>query len=278
MTRPDHGYAPRLLPLLALFVALAGAPSAHARNESLRQPVDKALAKKRVREIVEALPLRFGSATATGVDLLASDVVAQGVGSFVGDDPRRREHRTDQEACELAFENAISQLAEQAHRAAAAAVVGIVSDFKGEVVDDPRNYDCHAGSSKAYVTLRGKLARTYADASARTVPNASAFAALDDVKAVPISDAGRERYAYFLTLPKPRAFAVYEDGGWRFYSKDPEAMTKVLDYCARQGRRCWLYAADDRVVWNADVTRRIGSSAQLEGGATAANAAKDEHQ
>ena len=92
------------------------------------------------------------------------------------------------------------------------------------------------------------------------------------MKAVPISDAGRERYAHFLTLPKPRAFVVYEDGGWRFYSRDPEAMTKALDYCARQGRRCWLYAVDDRVVWSADVARRIGASAQLEDGLS-----KDDH-
>ena len=78
--------------------------------------------------------------------------------------------------------------------------------------------------------------------SARALPPATAYADLADVKAVPISEAGRERYAHFLTLPKPRAFVVYEDGNWRFYSKDPEAMTKALDYCAREGRRCWLYA------------------------------------
>ena len=30
-------------------------------------------------------------------------------------------------------------------------------------------------------------------------------------------------------------------------------------------KRCWLYAADDRVVWSADVGKRIGSAAQLGG-------------
>jgi hypothetical protein len=55
-------------------------------------------------------------------------------------------------------------------------------------------------------------------------------------------------------------------------------MTKALDYCAREGRRCWLYAADDRVVWSGDVVRRIGASAQLDGGPRPALPSGDEHQ
>ena len=263
----------RFVAPMALFGAFVGTPAAHARNDSLKLPVDKAMADLRSRDVLGDLPLRFGSGTSKGADLLPADFEAQGVASVVGDDPRKREHRNDQETCQLAFEDAVDQLAQQAHRVSAAAVVGIVSDFKSEIFDDPRSFDCHAGAAKSYVALRARFARTWADASARPLPPRSDFAALDEVKAVPISEAGRERYAYFLTLPKPRAFVVYEDGGWRFYSKDPEAMTKALDYCAREGRRCWLYAADDRVVWNADPSQRVGSSSQLQGGA-----AKDEHQ
>jgi hypothetical protein len=56
-------------------------------------------------------------------------------------------------------------------------------------------------------------------------------------------------------------------------------MTKALDDCARIGRRCWLYAVDDNVVWSADESRRIGSTAQLRGQVAAAPAApKDDHQ
>ncbi len=267
---------PRFAPLLALCLGLAAAPVAQARNDSLKFPLDKALARKHVREIVGDLPLHFGGASVNGVDLAPGDVTAQGVASIVSDDPHHREHLTDDETCRLAFEDAVAQLVGQAHQAGAAAVVGIVSAFKGEVFDDPRQYDCHAGSTKSYVTLHGRLARSYVEQSARPLPAATGFAPLDDVKAVPISDAGRERYAYFLTLPRPRAFVVYEDGSWRFYSKDPEAMSKALDYCARQGKRCWLYAADDRVVWSADVARRIGSTAQLDGGTP--GSVQDEHQ
>jgi uncharacterized protein YbjQ (UPF0145 family) len=270
--------ATRFLPVLAAALALAAALPAHARNESFLLPVDQALAKKRSRESVGELALRFGSASGEHGEFVPGDVLVNGAASVVSDDPRHHEHYTDEETCQHAFEDAVAQLASRARAAGAVAVVGIVSDFKDQVVDDPRRYDCHAGTAKSYVTLRGKLARTFADASARPLPPATGFAALDDVRAVPISDAGRERYAHVLTLPKPRAFVVYEDGNWRFWSKDPEAMTKALDYCARQGKRCWLYAADDRVVWDADVARRIGASSQLAGAAAAAAPAQDEHQ
>ena len=112
--------------------------------------------------------------------------------------------------------------------------------------------------------------------SQRATAQATA-ADLANVDAFPSTPAGKDRYAHFLTLPKPRAFVVYEDGGWRFFAKDPEAMTKALDLCARQGKRCWLYAADDRVVWSADVDKRIGASSQL-GGGNAPVDPKDEHQ
>jgi hypothetical protein len=267
----------RSLSILAAVLALAAALPAQARNDAIEVPLDQALAKKRAREAIGDMPLRFGSASAQGVDLLRDEIEADGVASVVQDDPRKHEHLTDAETCALAFEQAIGKLAVQARGAQAAAVVGIVSAFKGVVVDDPAHYDCHAGSAKSYVTLRGRMARTFTQASARALPAPTAFAALDDVKAVPISAAGQDRYAHFLTLPKPRAFVVYEDGNWRFYSKDPESMTKALDYCARQGKRCWLYAVDDRIVWSADIDKRIGNSAQL-GGAPSAAAAQDEHQ
>ena len=257
-------FVSRAAALLAGAVALAAALPAQARNDIFRLPAQQALAAVHAREIVGDLPLVFGSASVATADLMPADVEAQGVAGIVADSPGRSEHLTDQEVCQHAFEDALSHLVDEARRAGAAAVVGIVSDYKGEHVDDPRDYVCHAGVAKSYVTLRGRLARSYAVASSRRLPPATGFAAVDDLKAVPLSDEGRERYAHFLTLPKPRAFVVYEDGAWRYYAKDPEAMTKALDYCARQGRRCWLYAADDRVVWSADVSRRVGSSSQLE--------------
>jgi len=40
-------------------------------------------------------------------------------------------------------------------------------------------------------------------------------------------------------------------------------MSKALDYCAREGRTCWLYAVEDQVVWSPDRDQRISKSGQL---------------
>jgi hypothetical protein len=253
------------------------AASAHARNEKFLQPVYEAMRKSHTREIVGDMPVRFGAPTAAQADIVRADVVVEGVGTVAGDDPRK--HRvgtpTDEEVCLLAFEDAIGKLVRAARDAGAAAILGVVSDYKGQTLDDARNYECHAGLAKSYVTLRAQLSRTIP--LSRTLPVASGYAGIDDVDALPASDQAKERYRHFLTLPSPRAFVLFEDGSWRFYDKDPDAMVRALDYCARLGKRCWLYAANDRVVWSPDVSKRISSSAQLEGGPAAA-AVVDEHQ
>jgi hypothetical protein len=97
----------------------------------------------------------------------------------------------------------------------------------------------------------------------RAVPPASGFAPIGDVDAVPIRTEGKPRYQHYLTLPSPKAFVVYERGGWRFFSGTANAMTAALDYCAREATPCWLYAVDDTVVWQPEPARRIGRSDQL---------------
>lgn len=262
---------------LVLATTLVLGASAQARNDMLMRPVAEAMRGAHAVEIVGDLPVRFGAASAANADIV-SDVTIEGVGSVVGDDPRKRRigNPSAEEVCLQAFEDALQKAVAAARKAGAAAILGVVSDYKGVVHDDPQAYECHAGSVYAYVTLRAELARSLP--ASRPLPPASNFASLDDLSAVPISEEGRERYRHFLTLAKPRAFVIYADGRWRFFAHDPQAMTKALDECARLGRPCWLYAADDRVVWTADVARRIGTSAQLEGRGAAAPAASDENQ
>jgi hypothetical protein len=142
--------------LLAGAIALALALPAHARNESHMRSIAEAMAKKRSREIAGDLPLLFGSGSAKGLELMPDTIEAAGEASIIVD-PRSRQHLTDEEACQKAFEDAIGKLADRARRAGAAAVVGIVSNFKGDRVDDPKFYNCHSGSSKSYVTLQGGL-------------------------------------------------------------------------------------------------------------------------
>lgn len=276
---------PRSVPLSLLISAavLAVATPALARNETFTLSVHDAFHKNRAREIVGDMPVRFGAASAPAAaspDIVRADMLVEGVAAAGGDDPRQ--HRlgpplTDDERCVHAFDDALAKLVAAAREAGAAAIVGVVSDYKGEghAIRDGAQFECHAGGVRSYVWLRAQLVRSLP--AARALPPATGFARLDDVDAVPLSDAGKERYRHFLTLPSPRAFVVYEDGNWRFYARDPEAASKALDYCARQGKRCWLYAADDRVLWSADVGKRIGSAAQL-GGDAAPGDAKDERR
>jgi hypothetical protein len=97
----------------------------------------------------------------------------------------------------------------------------------------------------------------------KQVPAATGYAIATDAASAPVRAEGKDRYLHYLTLPAPKAFVVYESGGWRFFSADADAMSKALDFCMREGRSCWLYAVDDQVVWNPDVGKRIGRSAQL---------------
>ena len=257
--------------VLALVSTVLLASSAHARNEQFLLQFSDAMKKTRAREIVGDIPVRFGSATAATVaktEIVRTDVVVDGEGSTGGDDPRQRhfERLTDEQICIHAFEAALTKLMVIAREEKAGAVLGVVSDYRGNVIDDARTFECRAGAVRSYVSLRAQISR--AIPLSRPLPSASGFADIANADAVPLSDEGKERYRHFLTLPQPRAFVVFEDGHWYMTWHNGEAMTKALDYCARVGKRCWLYAADDRVVWDADPAKRIGASAQLKGSAT----------
>jgi len=87
------------------------------------------------------------------------------------------------------------------------------------------------------------------------------FAPLADLAAVPhVRDNGREAYQNFLRRPKPRAFAVAENGawGWSAPAEGTYAATRYFDSVRRAMERCEirgagtcrLYAVDDRVVWD----------------------------
>lgn len=84
------------------------------------------------------------------------------------------------------------------------------------------------------------------------LPPASGFAALDDVGAVPhLGEAARAGYRHYLAVEGPRAFAVADDGAWAWHGGDSRAMALAVSTCEShaRGRRCRLYAVDDRVVW-----------------------------
>ena len=99
------------------------------------------------------------------------------------------------------------------------------------------------------------------------IPAASGFAKAEQVDAVPLGPNGRARYQQYLGLNPPKAFAVTEKRTWFFKSDDAHAMRNTLDLCAEAKVKCWLYAIDDRVVWNEDISSRVDATKLKQHGA-----------
>jgi hypothetical protein len=94
------------------------------------------------------------------------------------------------------------------------------------------------------------------------LPADSRFGDINDSSLVPVGERSRDQYLRFLALPMPRAFAIAADGSAAFASGGG-AMADVLNTCERAGKTCWLYAVDDRVVWQSDPHQRISRVNQL---------------
>jgi hypothetical protein len=282
--------------LLALALA-AGAAPVVARHTLLVLPIQPALASAAAKRAIGTdIPVSFGSALPNGLSIVNESVVANGrFDPRASTDPNRAvgPPSNDEEACVGAFVAAVASLAKQARRLDATSVVGVVGYAEAKETEITDKFECHVGMTRAEVDLKGMAAvrgsgngPTLTSRSARVVtpvlgaavpaapatplnrhrsavPAATGFAKGDDASAVPLSEAGKERYRHYLSLPAPKAFVIYKAGGWRFYSDDADAMTKALDYCERESKPCWLYAVDDRVVWSDAVSKRIGKSAQL---------------
>jgi len=262
-TRPYPMSFIRTLTLPAAIGLLAGAAPAWAKNEETLQPVSVAMARSSARQAADGIVLRFGKSSAQGADIVVADVQSRGEGDATGGNGRTHSSPSDETVCRRAFDDALARFAAAAKAAGAAAVVGIVSNYKGSGErDDPATYECHSGSVHSYVEFKGQLARTVPDDPAYP---ASGFARVDDVQALPLSDEGKSRYAAFLAQPGPRAFVIYEDGGWYMSWGRSDAAGAALSHCAGEGKRCWLYAVDGQVVWSADVARRFGNVSQSPG-------------
>jgi hypothetical protein len=262
---------------VALGWAMVVAP-ASARNTEHLLPIQPTLAKPEARNAIgNDIPVSFGAALPDGMTIIDDRVTVRGKA-----DPRPSVLRsgnqplTDEQACSIAFINAVAELVKMARAAGATAVLGVVSNYDDKERDSTERYECHAGQTRTIVDLKALLAKPGRAGSPTVigknevskqhrspVPPPTGFAEPDDLTAVPLSDAGRERYRHYLTLPAPKAFVIFEGGTWRFYHSDTDAMTKALDYCQQIAKTCWLYAVDHRVVWSADPARRVGRSAQL---------------
>lgn len=261
---------------LALCVAAMAAP-AWARNTEHLLPIQATLATPEARAAIGSdIAVSFGAAMPDGHTIVNDRIVARGKV-----DPRRWMRQgpptlTDHEACAGAFIAAVADLVQQARKAGATSVLGIVSNYDERERDSTEQYECRSGQTRSVVDLKAVLAvpgrpdaptligkGSVSSRHRSPIPPASGFAEVDNLDALPLSALGKERYRYYLNLPAPKAFVIYDTGAWRFYHADPDAMTKALDYCEQAGKTCWLYAVDHRVVWHADPAKRTGRTVQL---------------
>jgi hypothetical protein len=160
---------------LAAAALAAVALPAQARNVRRMESVADATRLSHVQDILGTLQMRFGSASGGGAEVVRRDVTVVGEGSTqlhdVGQDDSVRP--SDQGLCARAFEAAVTKLAFAARDARATAIVGVVSVHDGKVFDDPEHFECHAGTLKASVSLRGQLVRGPADVPVASPPAAA---------------------------------------------------------------------------------------------------------
>ncbi|WP_197065286.1 S9 family peptidase [Massilia sp. 9096] len=95
------------------------------------------------------------------------------------------------------------------------------------------------------------------------VPQATNFANIQDVSAVPFLSAnGRRAYAEYLTKMTPRAFAVSPSGGWCWAEEGEDPDARALATCsAKSDTPCQLYSVDEAVVFNPDLAEKTAVTA-----------------
>ncbi|WP_250478609.1 MULTISPECIES: CocE/NonD family hydrolase [unclassified Caballeronia] len=105
---------------------------------------------------------------------------------------------------------------------------------------------------KAFLAQIGMPTAVQYQVAEPRMPNATHFADLDSVQAVPFVDEnGRAGYRNFLSQYSSRAFAVSDSGAWSWAEGGDDPMAVAIASCQKQSADpCRLYAVNNRVVWN----------------------------
>jgi uncharacterized protein YbjQ (UPF0145 family) len=141
--------------MLAFSAALAvsSAFSAAARDEHLMFPIKSALEKgKHTKNSIDPkIRLHFGKQ--------GGPAVAKTIGEWTASRKTNTAHKSDQEACEIAFVSAVVSLQERARNEGGDAVINIRSVYRNEHRESPSQYLCGAGTFVAGVGLRGTVVK-----------------------------------------------------------------------------------------------------------------------
>jgi len=135
--------------------ALLAACGAQARNVGLMLPVAGPVAAARAGGAAD-IEFAFGAASARGAQVVDT-VGVTGQASPLAEPHGFRP--TPAEACGNAVRDALERLAVRARAAGGRAVVGIVSAYDGETIDDPAQVQCRMGATRVLAPLRGVIAK-----------------------------------------------------------------------------------------------------------------------
>ncbi len=131
-------------------VALAG-PAA-ARNEVFQFPIQEVTnSTDFARVIGPSVKFVFAEpAPATGYVAM---------GEYIADESEHFHGKSDEATCKLDFFEALQELKEHAQKLGADTVIGIVSFYRRTTFSSTTEFECHGGSTGAFVTLKGTLAK-----------------------------------------------------------------------------------------------------------------------
>ena len=150
----------------AIVGVLACTAPAHARDVKILLSPAEAMAQPAVKRVLaENIAVRFGpasSATANGVEVSAS-TSARRSSVAQGQSLDRVPSFDDKAFCMQAFVTSLSDLLKEARQQHANTVVDIVSFYEdAEPPQDPSLLECHVGSFRATLGLKGRALTTTA--------------------------------------------------------------------------------------------------------------------
>lgn len=149
-----------------LLLALAlGAPAAHARDEQRLYDVAAALATPQGRDRFDDTIQFFWAEQDTPASQQSFSIHTSERKTFLPT-------RTEQEACDQSFIEALASLRDAARKIGADAVVGIKSLYKNREFRSATQYECRLSYFSASVTLEGRLVKLAPSASATPAPPA----------------------------------------------------------------------------------------------------------
>lgn len=135
----------------ALLVAAAiTATPVHARDTKLMLPIEDAMAIKDTAE----------KTTGTVRFFFGDQPHPKALQKMGGDRSNRKTNafgKSDEKACNWAFLSSLIALEKRAEERGANAVVNITSDYNGQEVSNPTQFECHAGAVMAGVVLKGEF-------------------------------------------------------------------------------------------------------------------------